>query len=147
MIQFRPNTADDIEVMAHIERLARTDGWSHSAILDTLQQPHSRCWVSIVDGQVIGHVLSRVAGDEAEILTIAVRPNHQRCGAGRTLLNACFESWQRDGVQTAFLEVRASNHGARALYAATGWLEAGVRHGYYRDGEAAIVMRWGVQCS
>jgi ribosomal-protein-alanine acetyltransferase len=138
---------DDAEAVAHTERLARADGWSPAAILDSLRQPHTHGWVCTAEEHVVGHVLTRVVAAEAEILTIAVRPTYRRRGVGRTLLDECCVSWRRDGVHAAYLEVRASNHGARALYTANGWSETGARHGYYRDGEAAIILRWSPQCS
>jgi ribosomal protein S18 acetylase RimI-like enzyme len=42
-----------------------------------------------------------------------------------------------------FLEVRASNAAARALYASAGFVAVGRRARYYRDpDEDAVVMRW-----
>jgi ribosomal-protein-alanine N-acetyltransferase len=57
------------------------------------------------------------------------------------------ERKRREGIRTIWLEVRASNQAARALYASLGFVEAGVRPNYYTpvsEGaprEAAIVMR------
>lgn len=90
-------------------------------------------------------LLGRVAGDEAEVLTLATRPAHRRQGLGRGLL-AAFEAEARArGAGTGFLEVAADNAPARALYAAAGWAEAGRRPRYYRreSGPAAdaLVLR------
>ncbi len=78
-----------------------------------------------------GFLLGRIAADEAEILTLAVAPEARRRGVGRRLL-ARFEAAARtQGAASAFLEVAADNHAARALYLSAGWHEAGVRRGYY----------------
>jgi len=88
-----------------------------------------------------GFLLGRAIAGEAELLTIAVDPRRQRGGIGRRLV-ARFESTARDMQATdAFLEVASDNHAAKALYLATGWLEAGVRRGYYGPRTDAIVMR------
>ncbi|RJE80548.1 GNAT family N-acetyltransferase [Paracoccus sp. JM45] len=88
-----------------------------------------------------GFLLGRAIAGEAELLTIAVDPERQRGGIGRHLV-ARFSSTARDMDATdAFLEVASDNHAAKALYLATGWLEAGVRRGYYGPRTDAIVMR------
>lgn len=97
-----------------------------------------------VDSVPQGFVMGRLIAGEAELLTLAVAPEARRQGAGRALM-AAFLGHLNAG-DTAFLEVAASNAAARALYAATGWAEAGIRRGYYRhpDGqcEDAMIMTW-----
>jgi len=91
-----------------------------------------------------GFVLGRVIAGEAELLTIAVRPEARRTGIGRRLLDR-FEAEARAGGATyAFLEVVEDNAAALALYRGAGWAEAGRRRGYYKtpDGTRrdAVVM-------
>ena len=78
-------------------------------------------------------------------LNLTVRPARQRTGIGRALL-ANLTAWSRQrGDASLFLEVRASNLGARALYAAAGFEEVGLRCDYYPAAglrrEDAVVMR------
>lgn len=92
-----------------------------------------------------GFALGRVAGPEAELLTIAVAPEARRRGTGAALL-ARFETAARaKGAQEAFLEVAETNEAARRLYAAAGWAEVGRRRGYVRQGPShavdALVLR------
>ena len=48
---------------------------------------------------------------------------------------------QQAGAPTIFLEVRSSNSGARALYAALGFSQEGRRRNYYQDpAEDALVL-------
>ncbi len=93
--------------------------------------------------QIPGFALGRVTLDEAELLTLAVHPDHQRRGLGRICL-AAFESEALErGATRAFLEVAASNRAARTLYAKAGWAEDGKRPGYYPSAtgrEDAILM-------
>ena len=82
-----------------------------------------------------GLLLGRVVADEAELLTLAVDPEHRRQGTARRLL-AAFEAEARQrGAVRAILEVDAANTAARGLYAVAGWREAGCRPGYYRHAE------------
>jgi ribosomal-protein-alanine N-acetyltransferase len=88
-----------------------------------------------------GFVLARVAADEAEILTLAVAPDARRQGLGSALLAAAMAQAALRGAVAMFLEVSEGNAGARALYAAAGFAEAGRRRRYYPDGADALVLR------
>ena len=86
-------------------------------------------------------ILARVAADEAEILTLAVDPGQRRRGLGSALLRAAMDRAAGLGAMSMFLEVAVTNHAARALYAAHGFIEAGLRRRYYSDGTDALVLR------
>ena len=88
-----------------------------------------------------GRVLARIAAEEAEILTLAVAPAARRQGLGRALLLAAMEEAARRGAREMFLEVAAANPAARALYAACGFTEVGLRRGYYAGGGDALILR------
>lgn len=92
-----------------------------------------------------GFALSRVAGDEAELLTIVVSPHERGRGSGGLLLDAHLRRLVLRGVSTLFLEVDAANGAACALYRRRGFNEVGLREAYYPmpDGSraAALVMR------
>jgi ribosomal-protein-alanine N-acetyltransferase len=91
-----------------------------------------------------GFILIRVVADEAEILTLAVRPAARRSGLGGRLVQAAVVRAAALGAERLFLEVAEDNVAARALYARTGFVEAGRRRGYYAraDGsrEDALVL-------
>jgi [ribosomal protein S18]-alanine N-acetyltransferase len=78
-----------------------------------------------------GFVMARIAGDEAEILTLAVDPGTRGKGLGRALLQAAINKAQLMGAQTMFLEVGADNPHALALYAGLGFAKVGTRKAYY----------------
>jgi [ribosomal protein S18]-alanine N-acetyltransferase len=92
-----------------------------------------------------GFVLSRLAADEAEILTIAVDPALRKGGVGRDLLRAHLAEVASAGAARIFLEVDEHNAAALALYARFGFVKVGERRGYYKkpDGKpaSALVMR------
>ena len=88
--------------------------------------------------------MARAAGDEAEILTLAVAPQARGRGLGRTLLRAAIIRAQAIGAQTMFLEVGADNPQALALYAGLGFAKVGTRKAYYSThsgGTDALVLR------
>jgi [ribosomal protein S18]-alanine N-acetyltransferase len=92
-----------------------------------------------------GFAVGRVAGPEAELLTLAVDPEARRRGLGRWLVAGFEAEAARRGAVDAYLEVAEGNAAARALYAAAGWTGAGRRRGYYaapgRPAEDALVLR------
>jgi ribosomal-protein-alanine N-acetyltransferase len=78
-----------------------------------------------------GFILIRSVVDEAEILTLAVDPAVRRQGLGTRLVHKGAASAAARGAARLFLEVADDNHPALALYARTGFAEAGRRRGYY----------------
>ena len=78
-----------------------------------------------------GFILIRVVVDEAEILTLAVRPSARRAGLGVRLVEAAVVRAAALGAERMFLEVAEGNVAARALYARSGFVEMGRRRGYY----------------
>jgi ribosomal-protein-alanine N-acetyltransferase len=88
-----------------------------------------------------GMLLARIAGDEAEILTLAVAPDERRRGIGRHLVAAAQEFARQRGARAMFLEVGMTNAAARSLYATAGFVEVGRRPGYYAAGQDALVLR------
>jgi ribosomal-protein-alanine N-acetyltransferase len=92
-----------------------------------------------------GFILSRVALDEGEILTLAIAPERRRCGIGRSLLSTHLAGLGALGVTRLFLEVDVENAAARALYVSFGFRQVAERKAYYRAADAkpasALVMR------
>jgi ribosomal-protein-alanine N-acetyltransferase len=97
------------------------------------------------DGHLAGFVLSRIAADEAEILTVAVAASKRGGGIGTALLGAHLDALLSAGVARVFLEVDPANTAACALYARLGFNKVGERIGYYRTGSAsrasALILR------
>ena len=93
------------------------------------------------NGNVVAYVLGRLIAPEAEIYRVAVRMDKRRRGIGYRLLDYAVKSERGHGLESVFLEVRASNVPARNLYRSYGFSEIGERKNYYRDPtENAIIM-------
>ena len=78
-----------------------------------------------------GFILVRTAADEAEILTLAVRPADRRHGLGTGLVSRGVADAVAHGATRLFLEVAEDNKAALALYRGAGFVEAGRRPRYY----------------
>jgi [ribosomal protein S18]-alanine N-acetyltransferase len=83
--------------------------------------------------QGIGFLAARQPADEAEILNIAVHRDFRRRGVASALLVAALDRFRSSAIRRVFLELRASNLAARALYDSHGFVPSGLRKAYYRD--------------
>jgi [ribosomal protein S18]-alanine N-acetyltransferase len=128
--------------MAAIHRLAfpPNAAWGADAFALQLVLPGVFGWVD----QRGGMILTRIAADEMEVLTLAVAPETRRQGIGARLLGAAMAQACRQGARIAFLEVSVGNIAARALYDRAGFSPAGRRPRYYADGTDALVLRCAV---
>jgi len=106
--------------------------WDEAAFEALLAQPGV---YAVEDGN--GFILMRVAADEAEVLTLAVRPGARRSGLGGRLTDAGVVEAAALGAGRVFLEVAEDNVAARALYARRGFAEAGRRPRYYARPDGA----------
>ncbi len=77
--------------------------------------------------------------EELQITAVAVHPAHRRQGLALQLLEALFALGREAGAERATLEVSSTNGGAQALYARLGFQQVGVRRGYYRNGDDALI--------
>ena len=88
-----------------------------------------------------GFILARRVLDEAEILTLAVAPDHRRQGLGEALVETAALMVAMAGAKVMFLEVAEDNAPAMALYAKAGFARAGLRRDYYAPGRHAWLLR------
>ena len=93
------------------------------------------------DGTLLGYGGISLVADEAEIITVAVSPACRRQGIARALMEHMLRL-AADARATVYLEVRASNDPAIALYSKLGFAEVGRRKNYYRNPrEDALILR------
>lgn len=81
----------------------------------------------------------RAAADQAEVITIGVRPNARRVGLANILLAFMEKDLSKRGIKKVFLEVAIDNIPAISLYKKNGFVRVGVRPKYY-DGKDAVIM-------
>lgn len=103
--------------------------WNEAAFAKLLRQSTVQAL-----GTADGFILWQRVADEAEILTLAVHPKARRSGLARALIQHAVrqQTQNAENVARLFLEVAQDNAPARALYAACGFRETGVRPNYYK---------------
>ncbi|GAA3032750.1 ribosomal protein S18-alanine N-acetyltransferase [Microbacterium dextranolyticum] len=140
----RTATAGDLTAIMDLERTSfPTDAWSEPMMQSELASPHGRYLVDVEAGRVIGYggVRAVQGSADADIQTIALAEAARGRGRGRTLLRALLEVARERGAREMFLEVRADNPVATALYASEGFVEIGRRPRYYQpDDVDAVIM-------
>ncbi|EGT5712954.1 ribosomal-protein-alanine N-acetyltransferase [Cronobacter dublinensis subsp. dublinensis] len=132
----------DLAAAFAIEQRAHAFPWSEKTFASNQGERYLNLRLD-VDGVMAAFAITQVVLDEATLFNIAVDPAFQRRGLGRALLEHLIEALEQRDVLTLWLEVRASNYAARALYESLGFNEATVRRNYYPtpDGrEDAIIM-------
>ena len=115
MIQIREMQVRDTNAVAEIERQIFSQPWSRQGFLDAM--------------------------DEGEITNVAVAQVERCHGVGGMLLTELLKIAENKGVARIVLEVRASNDSAIRLYERNGFVQCGMRKGFYEfPKEDAYVM-------
>jgi ribosomal-protein-alanine N-acetyltransferase len=108
------------------------EAWSGAQVAGALAIGDTFAQLARISGEAVGFSLTRRLLDEAELMLVAVTPAARGAGIGRLLLDGAMGEAQRRGASRMFLEVRANNDGAMALYKAAGFEAVGRRSNYYR---------------
>jgi len=136
-MRLRPAGAADARAVHDLEeRLFAAEAWSPQSVREELTGPRRVALVAC-DPDVVGYVVTAVAGDVVDLQRVGVHPSHRRRGLAHALLTAALEQAEADRV---LLEVSEVNEAALAFYAAEGFTEVDRRRRYYRDGSDAVVM-------
>lgn len=145
-VTIRPCGAESADVLAllHDEAFAgdaHGEVWNAQSFRELLAMPGALCLLALTGDQPAGFLLLRIAADEAEIITLGVRPRLRRLGVAAALLREGFARLAGAGASRCFLEVAEANAAAGALYAGLGFRAVGRRTGYYAAGGDALVMQ------
>jgi N6-L-threonylcarbamoyladenine synthase len=139
---------EHLDAIMAIERSEFTsDAWSAGTMRAELNDRHGHYLVVHPQddpADVVAYAGLRAprGGEQADIQTIAVVERARRQGLGRALLQTLMGEARQRSATEIFLEVRADNPGAQALYVSLGFEQIAVRPRYYQpDGVDAIIMR------
>lgn len=135
----------DARAFAKLHQASFHRGWGEGEFASMLAEQNVLAHRLRRGREVIGFAVSRIAADEAELLSIAIAANARGIGLSREFLATHLGHLAGRGVRTVFLEVEEANTPARRLYDRTGFNVVGRRERYYREAGGvernAVVMR------
>lgn len=135
-------TPDDLAQAYAIECRSHAFPWSEKTFASNQGERFINLRLD-ADGKMAAFAITQVVLDEASLFNIAVDPAFQRRGLGRQLLQHLIDELIKRDVLTLWLEVRASNLPAIALYEQLGFNQVSRRPNYYPTAsgrEDAILM-------
>jgi tRNA threonylcarbamoyladenosine biosynthesis protein TsaB len=140
----QPMTQADLEEVVALEAQVQAFPWTRGNFADALASGYG-AWTLRREGKLAGFCVLMYAPDVAHLLVIAVARDLHRQGLGGVLLDWCEQQARERGLEGLLLEVRPSNGSAISFYTGHGYLQIGVRRGYYPAAngsrEDAIVMQ------
>ena len=149
-IQIDRMTEHDLLEVCLIEGLSDLSAWGWDAYHKELDSSnHNLMLVARLNRankeragkSIAGYVVARMVADELHINNVAELEAYRRRGIGTVLLSAALDEGACSGASVAFLEVRAGNSAAQALYERCGFDVVGCRRNYYSDPiEDALTM-------
>jgi ribosomal-protein-alanine N-acetyltransferase len=129
-----------LEACLELDQLALGGFWSRDQWRSELEQERRPCQGIWQGATLLALACGWLVVDELHITVVASHPERRRQGLGRQVLNALLAGAAAEGARHATLEVAQGNTAAQALYAAAGFRTAGIRRGYYRNGDDALIQ-------
>jgi len=141
-VRVEPMTLADVPAVHAIERASFPVPWPEYAFKQEVQTNRlAHYYVVRAGDQTVGYAGMWLMVDEAHITTFAILPLWRRRGVGGRLMVELMRAARELDARVMTLEVRLSNHPARALYGKFGFRPVGLRPRYYSDnGEDALIM-------
>jgi ribosomal-protein-alanine N-acetyltransferase len=140
-----PMTPSRLDEVLAVEVAAYAFPWTRNNFADSLAAGYpARVLVDEATGALLGYFVAMAGVDEMHLLNITVAPPVQGRGHARRLLAELLRLCGEHDARELWLEVRVSNAHARAIYEHLGFVQVGMRKGYYPAGfgrrEDAVVM-------
>lgn len=147
-VSVTPMTEHDLLEVVEIEQRSGLSPWGWDAYHRELQSDdRGLMWVARLDENrgttesLAGYIVGRLVADELHINNVAVRETYRRSGVATALLSRLLEAARDYKALRAFLEVRAGNAAAQALYERCGFAVVGRRRNYYPEPpDDALIM-------
>lgn len=135
-------TLEDLPQVLEVEHSAFTTPWSKRAFVSELTQNNYAVYLVVKRGRrIVAYGGMWAVLGEAHITNVAVRPEERGHKVGDLILRSLLRAAEERDCLRVTLEVRRTNIVAQNLYRKYGFVQQGVRRGYYTDnGEDAFIM-------
>ena len=124
-------TSAHLDALMVIENAAYAFPWTRGNFIDSIVAGYSARVLLDARGAVLGYFVAMAGVDEMHLLNITVAPQAQSRGHARLMIAALIALCREQAAQALWLEVRQSNERARSIYARLGFVQQGMRKGYY----------------
>ncbi|SEL49702.1 ribosomal-protein-alanine N-acetyltransferase [Roseateles sp. YR242] len=139
----QPLRSIDLDEIMAIENVAYSHPWTRGNFIDSLAAGYVGFVLRDAQARLCGYFMAMQVVDELHLLNITVAPDLQGQGLARRMLDALSVIALARHCEQIWLEVRISNERARRLYEQYGFVQSGLRRGYYPCAEGredAILM-------
>lgn len=144
MIAVRPMQAKDIDSVSALEQDIFTQPWSRQGFADAISLDNTIFLVAENQNRIVGYIGMYMSLDEGEITNVVVDEQERCHGIGKMLLTEMKKEAEDRSIARIVLEVRVSNASAIRLYERNGFVNRGVRKGFYEfPKEDAYIMMYG----
>ena len=136
-VTIEPATMRDAARLSQLHRASFHRGWGEGEFESLMAERNTLTQRLMLGRTQIGFIISRLAADEAEILSVAIASAQRGRGYSRDLLANHLGHLAGRGIRRVFLEVEENNQPAVRLYQRAGFATVGRREQYYRDANGA----------
>lgn len=132
----------DLETVSWLEQKIFSTPWSKESFRESLLQEYSYFFVAEKNEKIVAYLGIHNLGGDGEITNVAVDENWRGKKIAFSLLNYAMDEMKKLGVKAFTLEVRKSNSIAISLYKKLGFIEQGVRRGFYENPKEDACIMW-----
>ena len=141
-ISIVPLNVELVPQVAAIEAISFSEPWSEHAYMEICEKEEYFYLVAVDEtGKALGMCGLLIGPFEAEVMNVAVHPDHRGHGIAMKLMQALLKEGEKRGVKEFTLEVRTGNASAIHVYETCGFVGEGIRPKFYtKPVEDALIM-------
>lgn len=132
----------DAQAAAELEGSCLSEAWSFGAWESALIDPNAFYAGAFLGGRLVGCCGFWQSFEDADVGNVAVDPALRRRQVGERMLLFLMEEGKKRGVENFTLEVRSSNAAAISLYTKLGFVQEGIRKGFYENPREDALILW-----
>lgn len=142
-ITVRKMKKEDLDRVSQIEKECFSTPWSRDSFEDMIDNEAALYMVAEDNGYIVANCGVIIAAGEGDICNVAVDPSYRKRGIAKLLLTRVMEEASKEMTVLSFtLEVRRSNTAAISLYEKLGFVNEGIRPGFYTSPKEDAVIFW-----
>ena len=131
----------DENVLFELEQKNFADFYSLLGCKEEILNPFKHYVVAVLDDKIIGYAGVLMIENQAELLRIAVNPEHRKKGIGSLLLKYFLKFLKNNAISEFFLEVSEKNTTAINFYYSFNFKHIHTRKDYYGENNSALILK------